>query len=171
MNLFDIAVYLFGLFAVITGFNSGLLRSLATILAYAVAAPLAVVLSPRVAEYLTSHSLLPPDKTTFVPLAVLIVAGMIFGFLMRRAVGTLTGGNTVFVDRLLGALLGAARILLVAVLLVLIFTRIIPPGREPSWYAESKLRPLLLMAGEKGLRTMPPQLADYIDRLKRERGL
>ncbi len=42
MNLFDLAVTIGLLFAVVTGFTTGLLRSALTILAYLVAMPLAV---------------------------------------------------------------------------------------------------------------------------------
>jgi membrane protein required for colicin V production len=171
MNPFDTAIYLFGLFAMVTGFNSGLLRSLATILAYAVAAPAALVLSPRVADFMTGRGWLPSDLTAYVPFVVLILLGFVLGAMMRSAVTGLTGGHTVFIDRVLGAVLGAVRVFFVAVLLVLIFKSIVPPGREPSWYAESKLRPFLAVAGEQGLRSLPPQVTDYIEKLKRERGL
>ena len=52
MNSFDIAVYLGLIIAVVTGFNTGLLRSAITILAYLVAMPLAVwamsMLAPQI---------------------------------------------------------------------------------------------------------------------------
>jgi membrane protein required for colicin V production len=70
-----------------------------------------------------------------------------------------------------GAVLGIVRAVFLAVLVVIIFDRIIPPGREPAFLAESKLRPILLAAGRQGLRSLPPEIESYIDRLKRERGL
>jgi membrane protein required for colicin V production len=70
-----------------------------------------------------------------------------------------------------GAFFGAVRIVLLAVLMVLIFDRIIPPDRQPAFLADSKLRPILSAAGRQGLRSLPPDLAETIDRLKRERGL
>ena len=72
---------------------------------------------------------------------------------------------------MLGALLGIARIGLLAVLLVLIFERIIPPGREPPWLKESQLRPYLSAAGAQGLRALPPEVTRYIDQLRRQRGI
>jgi NhaP-type Na+/H+ or K+/H+ antiporter len=42
MNIFDAAIYLGLIVAVVTGFNAGFLRSLVTILAYLVAMPIAV---------------------------------------------------------------------------------------------------------------------------------
>jgi len=41
MNIFDAAIYLGLIVAVVTGFNAGFLRSLVTILAYLVAMPIA----------------------------------------------------------------------------------------------------------------------------------
>jgi membrane protein required for colicin V production len=72
---------------------------------------------------------------------------------------------------LLGALLGGARIGLIAVLLVLVFDRIIPAEREPAWLSGSKLKPYLAAAGAGGLSALPPEAVDYIARLKRERGI
>ena len=74
-------------------------------------------------------------------------------------------------DRFAGSLLGAVRIVLVAMLLVLVFDRLIPPGREPSFLRGSQLRPYLSIAGQAGLRSLPPETTAFIDRLKRERRL
>jgi membrane protein required for colicin V production len=175
MNPFDAAVYVIALVAIVTGFNAGLLRGLATILAYAIAAPLALAAAPGVTGWLTAQRLLPidqvPNAASFVPFVLLLVIGVVLGALMRGAVGASSGGRIGFLDRILGALLGIVRVVLLAVLLVLIFERIIPPGREPDWLARSRLRPILAAAGAQGLRALPPQVLDYIDRLKRERGL
>jgi membrane protein required for colicin V production len=70
-----------------------------------------------------------------------------------------------------GALLGAVRVGLLAVLIVVIFDRIIPAGREPAFLKGSQLRPILSQAGRAGLKSLPPDIEDYIDRLKRQRGL
>jgi membrane protein required for colicin V production len=63
------------------------------------------------------------------------------------------------------------RIVLLAVLMVLVFDRLIPAGREPEFLKGSQLRPLLSEAGREGLRSLPPDIAETIDRLKREHGL
>src|SRR5438552_3952218 len=55
------------------------------------------------------------------------------------------------------------------VALVVTFDRMIPPHGEPGFLKESRLRPALSWAGQRGLRSLPPEVADYIDRLKRER--
>ena len=53
-------------------------------------------------------------------------------------------------------------------LLVLVFDRIIPPGREPGFLKGSQWRPVLSSWGQYGLRSLPPDVEDYIDRLKRQ---
>ena len=175
MNPFDAVVLGVALIGLLTGFSAGLLRSLATILAYLVAAPIALAIAPPIVSWLNARALLPADKAplllALVPFIALIVIGFFLGTLMRGAVGSATGGRTIFIDRVLGALLGVARIALLAVLLVLIFERIIPPGREPPWLKESQVRPYLSAAGAQGLRALPPEVTRYIDELRRQQGL
>ena len=91
--------------------------------------------------------------------------------MLRHAVSEIVGDNISIPDRMTGALLGAVRIGLLAVLIVVIFDRIIPAGREPAFLTGSQLRPMLSQAGQAGLKSLPPDVADYIDQLKRERGL
>ena len=56
-------------------------------------------------------------------------------------------------------------------LVYLIFDRLIPVGLEPGFLKGSKTRPWLSLAAQRGLRSLPPEVSDHIDRLKRERGL
>ena len=170
LNTFDLAIIGFILLAVVMGFRSGLLRSLATIFGYVCAAPVAVAVSPMATQFVNAQLHQPlPEWPVFT--AVFLVAGMALAALMRVAVGEITGKDIGAVDRLAGAMLGAVRVVLLAVVLVLIFDRIIPPGREPAFLAGSKLRPLLSAAGQQGLQSLPPEVIESIDRLKRERGI
>jgi len=171
INAFDAAVIGIMIVAIVMGFQSGLLRALATILGYVCAAPVAISASPVVARLLTEqlHMQTAPDWLVFAGLFV--VVGIVLAALMRMTVGALTGEHIGVTDRMAGAMLGAVRIVLLAVVMVLIFDRIIPPGREPAFLAGSKLRPILSAAGRQGLQSLPPDVADYIDRVKRERGL
>ncbi len=73
-------------------------------------------------------------------------------------------------DRITGALLGAGRVALLAVLIVVIFDRIIPANRQPAFLTESQLYPYLSTAGKAGMQALPREVTDYIDELKRERG-
>jgi membrane protein required for colicin V production len=174
MNPFDAVVLGLTLVAIVSGFSAGLLRSLATILAYLIAAPIALTVSPMVAAFLTERALLPtdilPNAASYVPLAVLLVVAFVLGSLMRGAVGG-AAGRMGIIDRMLGAVLGAVRIGLLAVLMVMIFERIIPPAAEPDWLKQSQLRPYLSVAGAQGLRALPPQVNEMIEKFRRERGL
>jgi membrane protein required for colicin V production len=96
---------------------------------------------------------------------------MALSALLRVAVSEMIGPNVSIPDRVAGALLGAVRVILLAVVLVMVFDRIIPAGREPVFLKGSQWRPVLSQAGQQGLRSLPPEVEDYIDRLKRERGL
>ena len=171
LNPFDAVVYFVALVAIVMGFHSGLLRSLATIFGYLAAAPIAVVATPPLSQFFTELFHLPPTQPWIEFCAVFLAAGMVLSALLRLAVGELIGPRVSPPDRVAGALLGALRIALLAVLMVLIFDRIIPAGREPGFLIGSQLRPILLQAGRQGLRSLPPDVADYIDRLKRERGI
>lgn len=171
INLFDAAVYLCLAVAVIAGFRSGLLRSLATIFGYLVAAGLAVALTPLLSQLLVAQFHMPPAQIWAVYIGVFLGVGILLGALLRLAVSELVGTNVSAPDRAAGALLGAARVGLLAVLMVVIFDRIIPAGREPAFLKGSQLRPILSEAGQQGLKSLPPDVEDYIGHLKRQRGL
>jgi membrane protein required for colicin V production len=61
------------------------------------------------------------------------------------------------------------RVGLIAVTLVLVFDRMIPPGRDPAFLAGSYLRPMLSMAGQMGLKSLPPETAAFIDQIRSRR--
>ena len=171
INQFDAAVYLCLFVAVVMGFMSGLLRSLATILGYAAAMGVAVALAPQLTQLMTGQFKLPPAQAWVAFAVLFLVAGMALSALLRFAIGEMVGERISIPDRVAGALLGAVRVGLLAVVLVLVFDRIIPPGRDPAFLKGSQWRPALSKAGQQGMKTLPPDIADYIDRLKRERGL
>jgi membrane protein required for colicin V production len=169
INAFDAAVYLCLIVAVVFGFTSGLLRSLATIFGYLAAAPITVALVPTIAPFLISQFQMSSARILAVAFAIFVVLGMVLSALLRRVVSMVVGPQASLPDRLCGAVLGAVRIGLLAVLLVLIFDRMIPPGRDPPFLADSRLRPILSKAGQAGLKSLPPEVEDFIDRLRRAR--
>ncbi|SRR5712691_8252774 len=170
--MFDAAVYLVLLVAVVAGFNSGFLRSMMTILAYVAAMPIAVaamsLVSPKTVSSAAtqSHSLWGDKSLLFF--GVFLVTGIVLGALLRLAVSKVVGSRIGIPDRLAGSLLGAARVGLVAVLLVLVFDRLIPAGREPAFLRGSQLKPYLSIAARAGLRSLPPETTAFIDQLKKE---
>src|SRR4051812_26699646 len=135
--VFDLVVYAFLALALVLGFNSGLLRSMATIIDYVIAAPVALGTAPAVSYFLATRFQMAPAYSSLVLVAILVVTGMLFGALLRRAVNDLIGPNVSIPDRIAGAALGAVRIGLVAVLIVVIFDRIIPPNRRPGFLQQS----------------------------------
>lgn len=66
-------------------------------------------------------------------IAVFVAAGAGISALLRRAVNERVGPDISIPNRIAGAMLGALRIVLLAVLLVLVLERVLPPGREPSF--------------------------------------
>jgi membrane protein required for colicin V production len=171
MNLFDAFVTAAALVAIVMGFTSGLLRSVATILAYLLAAPLAVAITPSIVPFVLGSGTLPPDESWLPVVVVFVAFGIAFGVLFHNLLNEFVDDDISLSDRVAGATLGAVRIFLVAVAVVVVFDRIIPADHEPPFLAGSKLRPYLSAAGQKGLETLPPDVDDYIDRLKRERGI
>ena len=156
MNAFDAVVTAAVILGAVLGYMSGLVRSLATILAYLIAAPIAVAVAPGVAPLLAGNVTLPSDMA-WVPLfAIFLVIGVVLGALFRHGANEFIGTDPPLVDRIGGALLGAIRMLLVAMLIVVIFDRIIPAERQPAYLVGSKLRPYLSAAGQKGLASLPP---------------
>jgi membrane protein required for colicin V production len=171
LNPFDAAVYICLFLAVVLGFMSGLLRSMATIIGYVAAMGLAVALAPRLSQLLAAQFNVPPAQSWVAFVMVFLAAGVLLSALLRYTVSELVGPNVSIPDRDAGAMLGAFRVAVLAVLLVMVFDRIIPADREPAFLQGSKWRPVLSKAGRQGLQSLPPEVADYIDRLKKQRGI
>jgi membrane protein required for colicin V production len=167
--IFDAAVYLLLIFAVVTGFNAGFLRSLATILGYITAMPIAVAVTPTISGALADRFAAPWAQSSILFCAVFLVTGIVIGGLLRFGVGEIVGPSVSIPDRLTGAVFGAARIALVAVTIVLIFDQLIPTDRQPAFLTGSRLRPMLSLAAQKGVKSLPADVTAYIDQLKRTR--
>ena len=166
MNSFDAAVFIGLIIAVITGFNAGLLRSGVTILAYLIAMPVTLWAMSMLYRGVGVELSLTQNSPFFF--GIFLVIGMVLGKFMRMAVDDAIGPTAGIGDRLAGAALGAVRVGLVAVTLVLIFDQLVPAGRQPAFLNGSQLRPLLSEVGQKGFRSLPPDVAAMIDRFKRE---
>ena len=171
MNSFDAVVAIALLVAVVTGFNAGLLRSAVTILGYLVAMPIAVWIMSLVSPQFDSKLGTPPTQNSLLFFAIFLLAGMGLAKLMRMALDETIGHEAGIGDRLAGAALGAVRVGLVAITLVLIFDQLVPVDRQPAYLTGSQLRPLLSAAGQKGFRSLPPDVTATIDRLKKDHGI
>ena len=169
MNSFDIAVYLGLIIAVVTGFNTGLLRSALTILAYLLAMPIALWVMSEISPRLNAGPASPLSQGWLLFFGVFLVAGMALGKLARMALDEAIGSEAGIADRLGGATLGAIRVGLVATTFVLIFDQLVPTNLQPAFMTGSRLRPMLSAAGQFGVKSLPPDLVAAIDRLKKDR--
>jgi membrane protein required for colicin V production len=171
MNSFDAVISLALIVAIVTGFNAGLLRSVITILAYLIATPIAVWATSLVAPEVTGKFGEPLTQNSLLFFGIFLVTGIVLGKSMRMAVDDAIGSQAGIGDRLGGAALGAVRVGLVALTLVLVFDRLVPPDRQPAFLVGSQLRPLLSAAGQTGVKSLPPDVVAYVDRLKKDRGI
>jgi membrane protein required for colicin V production len=167
MNTFDTVVYVALMVAVVSGFNAGLLRSVATIMGYLAAMPVAVTAMPYVARALNDKSDPSIAGNPVLFFGIFLVAGMVLGALLRTAINETVGPQVSLLDRFAGSVLGIVRIVLVVVTMVLIFDRIIPPNRQPAFLAGSRLKPILLATGQQGLKSLPPDVTALIDQMKK----
>jgi membrane protein required for colicin V production len=168
MNIFDIAIYAGLLIAVVGGFHVGLLRSAATIVGYLIAMPVAVWITGLIAPQLLRSAETSLLEGPFLLFIVFVLVGIVFGKLLRMVVDEITGTDVGLLDRLAGALLGAVRLFLVAITLVLIVDQLMPANRQPAFLNQSSLRPMLTWAAAQGIKSLPPDITAYIDRLKRQ---
>jgi len=169
MNSFDIAVYLGSIIAAVTGFKTGLLRSALTILAYLFAMPIALWVMSMISPRLDAGSASPLSQSWPLFFGIFLVSGMALGKLARMALDEAIGNEAGVADRLGGAALGAVRVGLVATTFILIFDQLLPANRQPAFLNGSQLRPMFSAAGQLGFRSLPPDVAATIDRLKKER--
>jgi membrane protein required for colicin V production len=168
MNSFDAAVYVVLAAAVVAGFRAGLLRSAVTILGYLVAMPLAVWVTSLIVPQTAGNPIVPLTQNFMIFFAVFVVSGVVLGTLLRMAVNDIAGSEIGIGDRLGGAALGAIRVFLIAVTMVLIFDLLIPATLQPAFLAGSRLRPMLSAAGARGFRSLPPEATAMIEQFRRD---
>ena len=167
MNSFDATISVGLVFAVVTGFNTGLVRSVVTIVAYLFAAPIAMAVMSAVSPPASGNLAAMLAQNMLVFFGIFLLVGMAFGKLARTAIDDVAGSHSGIVDRLCGAMLGAVRVGLIAVTVVLVVDQLLPPRLQPPWLTTSHLRPWLSAAGQKGVQSLPPDVAATLDRLKR----
>ena len=170
MNGFDAAVYLALIFAVVTGFYTGLIRSAITILGYLIAMPIAMTatsgLAPQIGDKLGAAFGSALVQNALLFFGMFLITGTLLGRAGRLAINDATGSQPSLVDRIGGMALNAVRVGLVATTLVLVFDQLVPIGLQPAFLTGSQLRPLFSTAGQMGVRQLPIDLAATIARLK-----
>ena len=165
MNKFDLAVFIGLAVALFSGFSTGLVRSAMTILAYLLAMPIAVWVMSYVPPLDDGYAS-PLGHNVGFFLGAFLLIGMVLGKFARMMANEAIGDDPGIADRLGGAALGALRVGLIATSVVLVFDRIVPVGREPSFLEGSQLRPLFSEVGKRGFRSLPREAAAAIDRLR-----
>jgi len=93
MNIFDAVIAAFTLLAIVMGFSAGLLRRLATILGYLIAAPLAVALAPYVIPFAFGRDGAAPANAWVVVVLVFVALGIAISALLRVIVDELAGDD------------------------------------------------------------------------------
>ena len=169
MNSFDAVVYILTIAAVVTGFKAGLLRSTATIVAYVSAMPIAVAVTRLVPDMPMNTSHPPWAQNSLAFVAIFLAAATLLDALLRTAISETVGPRISLPDRFAGSVLGVVRIGLVAVTVVMVWDRLIPTDQQPAFLNGSHLRPLLSVAGQQSLKSLPPDIAEFVDQLKRDR--
>jgi membrane protein required for colicin V production len=144
------------------------LRSAITILAYLVAMPIAVAATALLAPQIGGRLGAPLLQNSLLFFGAFLFTGMVLGKVARVALDDTIGSEAGIGDRLGGAVLGAVRVGLVAITLVLVFDQLVSADRQPTFLTGSQLRPLLSTAGQKGFRSLPPDVAATVNRLKQE---
>lgn len=165
MNSFDIVVYIALIVVIALGFRAGLLRSALTILGYLVAAPIAIWITGLILTEAPAATSQVQHSLIFF--AIFLVSGIVLGSLLRLAIDDLIGDHIGLGDRLGGAALGAVRVVLIAVTLVLIFDQLVPAHQQPSYITGSHLRPLLSRLGQTGIRSLPADVTARFEQMKR----
>ena len=168
MNSFDAFVYVALLFAMVMGFNTGLLRSAITILAYMIAIPIAMTATSLLGPQLGNKIGPALAQNAMLFFGIFLISGMLLGKVAKIALDDATGSQTHLFDRIGGAGLGAVRVGLIATTLVLVFDLTATVGFQPEFLTGSKLRPMFSTAGQMGLKQLPPEFATSIVRLRQQ---
>src|SRR5438270_6731796 len=93
MNSFDAVVYLVALVAVISGFNAGLLRSIATIMGYLTALPVAMAAMPYASRSLLDKRDAAGPQSSLILFGIFLVVGMALSALLRTAISEIIGSR------------------------------------------------------------------------------
>ena len=131
--------------------------------------PIALGLVPLGSPQLDGQHALPFAQNSGLFFGAFLVVGMVLGKLACVVLDDVIGPQAGIADRLGGATLGAVRVGLIAITVVLIFDQLVPANLQPAFMAGSKLRPPLSAAGQLGVRSLPPDLMAAIDRLNKDR--
>lgn len=143
-NWVDITISGIVLLSIIISLARGFVREALSLLTWAVAFWLALSFSPAIASKLQNH-IATPSLRTITAFGVLFVGALLLGGIVNRMLALLIAKTGLSgMDRILGAIFGFARgLLLTAVLLLL--AKLTPLSADPWWKASAlipRLEPL-----------------------------
>jgi len=161
MTAFDlIFIGIVGL-STVFAFWRGLVRVVMSLVGLIVAVLAAIHLSPATSSKLTMLSDSPATRYLVAFALIFIVVALIFallGWLLWRAIRAIGLG---FIDRLLGAVFGVARGVLIAVIAVLLAGLTTLPRQE--WWQNALLAPPLVVAALSLRPWLPQAMAQRLD--------
>src|SRR5215475_4244992 len=99
MNSFDAVISAIAVVVVVTGYRLGLLRSLATILGYLIAAPLAVALSPYLIALAFGRAGASAANVCFIVILTFLALGIAISALLRTVVAEFIDPDVSMFDR------------------------------------------------------------------------
>ncbi len=146
----------------------GLAREVLSLASWAIAAAAAYFLYPvllpiaqeNIAEDVIAKGVVIGGTFIVVLLVVSYITMRISDFMLDSQIGAL--------DRSLGFLFGAARGLLLIVILALFFNWLVAPDRQPNWIATAKSKPLVDSLGTRLIAALPEDLeSQFLDSLKK----
>jgi len=167
MTAFDLMVFgVVGLSAVLA-FVRGVVRVVVSLVAWIVAVIGAIQFSGPVGGMLPDFGGTPATRYMVafaLILVVVLIVGALIGYLLSRFVRAIGLG---FLDRALGAIVGVARGVLIAVILVLLAGLTTAP--KTDWWQNSRTSPMLTEAALTLRPWLPKAWADRLDYQPRER--
>ncbi len=167
MTAFDLMVFGVVGLSTVLAFLRGVVRVLVSLVAWVVAILGAIRFSGPVGGMLPNFGATPATRYVVafaLILVVVLIAGALIGYLLSRLVRAIGLG---FLDRMLGAIVGVARGVLIAVILVLFAGLTTAP--KTDWWQNSLTSPILTETALRLRPWLPRAWADRLDYQPRER--
>jgi len=161
MTAFDLIVIGIVGLSMVLAFWRGLIRVVISLVALVAAVLAAIQFSPLVADMLPVMSSSPTSRylAAFALIFIaVVVIGALLGWALSRAIRAIGLG---FVDRLLGAIFGVARGVLIVVIVVLLAGLTTLPRQE--WWQNALFAPPLVIAALSLRPWLPQSLAQRLD--------
>lgn len=161
-SLFDLAAGLVLIVSALVGWLRGASREVATVLALAIAAVVAIF-GLRYTGPIARHAIATPWIANIAAILIVFVAVYILLRVLAAALSRQLrqGSGLGAVDRAVGAGFGVARALVVIGLANLVINAIVPPDRMPTWISGAALYPVSAVSA-RALKAFAPHGARLV---------